>query len=104
MIFARFLSAMVKQKTFQTFHDSLSPAGDPDDIGHAKEFGAGTSIAFNARVKTGYMKGIRSHSGYISSRSGRLISFSLICNNFSSSTKKIDRIHESILVQLAKLP
>ncbi|MDR4498728.1 MAG: D-alanyl-D-alanine carboxypeptidase/D-alanyl-D-alanine-endopeptidase, partial [Candidatus Scalindua sp.] len=86
MIFARFLSSMVKQKTFQTFYDSFSAAGDPDDIGHVKKFGAGTSIAFNARVKTGYMKGIRSHSGYINSRSERLISFSFICNNFSSPT------------------
>ncbi len=101
---AGFLSAMVKQKAFDTFYDSLSVAGDKADTGHVKRFGAGTPVAFNARVKTGYMKGVRSHSGYISSSTGRLISFSLISNNFSSPVKGIDAIHESVLVELVKLP
>lgn len=103
-ICVRFLSAMTKQKTFSTFYDSISVAGDPNDKGHVKSFGAGTSIAFNARVKTGYIQGVRSHSGYIRSHSKRLISFSLICNNFSSPTKIIDTIHESVLSRLAMLP
>jgi D-alanyl-D-alanine carboxypeptidase/D-alanyl-D-alanine-endopeptidase (penicillin-binding protein 4) len=102
-ICAKFLSAMVKQKTFETFYNSLSVAGDPKERGHVKKFGVGTPLAFNARVKTGYINGVRSHSGYVRSRSGRLISFSLICNNFSSSTKIIDTIHESLLVKLANL-
>ncbi|MDR4504131.1 MAG: D-alanyl-D-alanine carboxypeptidase/D-alanyl-D-alanine-endopeptidase [Candidatus Scalindua sp.] len=103
-ICARFLSAMAKQKSFGTFYDSISIAGDPNDRGHVKRFGAGTPVACNARVKTGYIKGVRSHSGYIRSHSGRLISFSLICNNFSSPINIIDTIHESVLVKLAMLP
>ncbi|GJQ60205.1 MAG: D-alanyl-D-alanine carboxypeptidase/D-alanyl-D-alanine-endopeptidase [Candidatus Scalindua sp. AMX11] len=102
-ICAKFLSAMAKQKAFDTFYNSLSVAGDPRDIGHVKKFGVGTPLAFNARVKTGYIKGVRSHSGYVRSRSGRLISFSLICNNFSSPTRTIDSIHQSVLVKLANL-
>ncbi len=103
-ICAKFLSAMAKEKTFDSFYGSLSVAGDPEDIGHVKKFGRGTPLAFNARVKTGYIKGVRSHSGYLHSRSGRLISFSLICNNFASPTKAIDRIHESVLLKLVTLP
>ncbi|MCF6148979.1 MAG: D-alanyl-D-alanine carboxypeptidase/D-alanyl-D-alanine-endopeptidase [Candidatus Kuenenia sp.] len=103
-IMGMFLSAMTSEKCFDAFYHSLSLAGDAKDAGYVKQFGAGTSIALNARIKTGYINGVRAHSGYIRSQSGRLISFSLICNNFSSSLSAIDKIHESVLVQLARLP
>jgi len=103
-IMGTFLSAMTREKCFDAFYHSLSLAGDAKDIGYVKQFGIGTPVALNARIKTGYINGVRAHSGYIRLRSGKLVSFSLICNNFSSPLSVIDKIHESVLVQLAKLP
>jgi len=103
-IFVRFLSLMSHQKSFHSFYRSLSRAGYPNDMGYVKKFGAGTHVEQNARIKTGYITGVRSYSGYINTRSGKLISFSFICNNFTFPLYKIDKIYESILIQLAELP
>lgn len=103
-IVAKFLSAMSKQGLFETFYHSLSIAGNPNDIGFLKKFAVGTPVAGNARIKTGTLTGVRSHSGYVHTSSGKLISFSLICNNFSTSVREINNIHKEVLVQLAILP
>ncbi|MDR4507944.1 MAG: D-alanyl-D-alanine carboxypeptidase/D-alanyl-D-alanine-endopeptidase [Candidatus Brocadiaceae bacterium] len=103
-VVAQFLSAMHKQKLFDVFYRSFSIAGDPETTGSVRNFGIGTPVALNARMKTGYMTGVRSHSGYIRTRSGRLVAFSLLCNNFSTSLREINKIHKDVLVQLAMLP
>ncbi|NOX90692.1 MAG: D-alanyl-D-alanine carboxypeptidase/D-alanyl-D-alanine-endopeptidase [Calditrichaeota bacterium] len=103
-LMAEFLSKMSKQSCFPSFYASLAVAGDPDDTGHFSSWGKGTPLAFNGRIKSGFIEGVRSHSGYLKDRSGDLIVFSFIANNFNGKIKKIDKIHEKLLIMLAKLP
>ncbi len=98
-----YLRAMTQQPCFNTFYNSLAVTGDPNDIGYFKHWGKGTPLAFNAHMKSGLIEGVRSHSGYLKDRSGRWIVFSFIANNFNGSYKLIDKIHEKILIELARL-
>jgi len=97
----KLLSFMTKQKGFNSFYNSLGIAGDPDDISSFKDFGANTILAKNARIKSGLINGVRSHSGYLKDRSGRLIAFSMIANNYSGSVREVNEIHKKVLLMLA---
>lgn len=101
---SKFLSVMVSSPVFEDFYNSLSIAANPEDSGSVSRIGKGTVLALNARIKTGTIRGVRSHTGYLTTVSGRLVAFSLICNNYPVSTRQINKIHESILIQLALLP
>ncbi|MFH1851713.1 MAG: D-alanyl-D-alanine carboxypeptidase/D-alanyl-D-alanine-endopeptidase [Candidatus Neomarinimicrobiota bacterium] len=102
--FSAFLRAMADLPDFEQYLTSFSLAGDPAGIGFLKSFGSGTELAFNGRIKTGLINGARSHSGYLRTRSGRLVTFSMICNNYPVPTSRINRIHERLLIELAQLP
>lgn len=92
------LLALAAKKTyFKEFYESLPVAGDPADIGRMKTFGEGTPLAKNARVKTGYQEGVKSFSGYMKDRGGRLVAFSLIVNNSSADSKKLADIAVQLL-------
>ncbi len=98
---SNFLSLMSQTPVFEDYYNSFSIAGDPEGIGFVKSFGKGSVLALNGRIKTGLISGVRSHSGYLTTNSGRLVAFSFICNNYPVSTRRINKIHEAILVQLA---
>lgn len=99
-----FLSKVRQKKYFPDFYNSLGIAGDARDIGYFKNFGKGTLLAHNARIKSGLIQNVRSHSGYLRDRTGRVIVFSLIANNFTEPYAVIDRIHQKLLIKLARLP
>jgi len=96
------LKFMARQSSFQSYYNSLSVAGDEDDEGNFNGFGNGTVIENNARIKSGFISNIRSHSGYVSDRAGRLIAFSFIANNYHGSTGTINTIHKSLMIKLAE--
>ena len=97
------LIAVSKKSYFESFYNSLGVAGKTDDLSSFKYFGIGTKIEKNARIKSGYMTGVRSHSGYVTDSKGRLIAFSFIANNFLGSTSFISKKHREILIELAKM-
>jgi D-alanyl-D-alanine carboxypeptidase/D-alanyl-D-alanine-endopeptidase (penicillin-binding protein 4) len=97
------LIANTKRPWFTDFYNSLAVAGDPTDEGFFANFGKGTPLAYNGRIKSGYIGGVRSHSGYLKTAAGRLLAFSLIANNFTCDVKEINKIHESILIELSRL-
>lgn len=99
----KLLTFMSKQKVFGAFYNSLSVAGRAGDPGDFSKFGVNTLLAGNARIKSGLITGVRSFSGYLKDKRGRLIAFSLIANNYSGQRKRIDEIHKQILIDLAKL-
>jgi len=101
---SKFLSHMSHTPVFDEYYNSFSIAGDTTGIGFVKRFGMGTRLADNGRIKTGMINGVRSHTGYLTTNSGRLVTFSLICNNYPVSTSRINKIHESILIRLVMLP
>lgn len=97
------LSYNSRQKYFNSFYNSLGVAGDASDISFYKKYGVNTPIAGNARIKSGLINGVRSHSGYLKTKSGRTIAFSFIANNFSGSSSQIDKIHIDLMIKLAEL-
>ncbi|MBC8403573.1 MAG: D-alanyl-D-alanine carboxypeptidase/D-alanyl-D-alanine-endopeptidase [Candidatus Marinimicrobia bacterium] len=101
---SKFLSVMSSTPVFDEYYKSFSIAANPEDSGSVSRIGKGTTLALNGRIKTGTIHGVRSHTGYLTTGSGRLVSFSLICNNYPVSMRRINNIHESILIQLALLP
>ena len=96
----KLLSAMTRHKYFSSFYRSLAVAGDPEDAGDLRSFGRGTRLADNARIKTGLLTAVRSHSGYVIDRSGRRIAFCFIANNYRGGYKQIDALHEKLLLRL----
>lgn len=100
---AKLLSFNTKQSYFRSFYYSMGIAGDPDDISSFKNYGKNTIIAKNARIKDGLIGHVRSHSGYVTSRSGRLISFSFIANNYEGSARTINEMHTELIIKLAEL-
>ncbi len=99
-----FLAKMTTQPCFSAFYHSLAVTGDPNDIGYFKTWGKGTPLAQNAHLKSGLIEGVRSHSGYLNDRSGQRIVFSFIANNYTGSYRRIDELHETLLIKLCQLP
>jgi len=97
------LAFMTRTKVFYSFYNSLAVAGIPGDAGSFASYGKETAIAGNARIKSGMITGVRSHSGYVKDKNGRLISFSMIANNFPGATSKINELHKQIMIALAEL-
>ncbi len=100
-IFSDYLSAMTKRTCFSDYFNTFATAGDDNDFGFVVYFGKNTPAAKNAKVKTGYIGGVRSHTGYVMTRSGRMIAFSCIANNYHCKTKEITKIHEKVVAALA---
>ena len=94
---------MTEKTCFTDFYKTFATAGDDNDFGYVVYFGKDTPAAKNARVKTGYIGGVRSHTGYVTTQSGRMIAFSLIANNYHCKTKEVTKIHEKIVVALASM-
>ncbi len=102
-LMVRLLVFMTKQKTFDAFYNSMAVAGRADDPGYFSKFGVNTILQNNARIKSGLITGVRSHSGYIHDKAGRMIAYSIIANNYSGTVKQIDEIHKKIMLYLAGL-
>ncbi len=100
---ARVLSLMSQQKCFAGYYRSFPIVGDSTDPGTVNHWNPQSAAAGNARVKTGSILRVRSHAGYVADKSGRLISFALIANDYEGSARRIDRFHEKLIILLARL-
>jgi D-alanyl-D-alanine carboxypeptidase/D-alanyl-D-alanine-endopeptidase (penicillin-binding protein 4) len=67
----------------QIFHESLAVAGDPR--GTMKRMFVGTPAAGNLHAKTGYIRQVRSLSGYVKTASGERVAFAFIYNGRNTS-------------------
>ncbi len=101
--FVDLLMVMAKKSSFPDFYNSLPIAGEPNDIGGIKKLCIGSKAAKNLRAKTGGHYRVRAHSGYVHNQSGELICFSMIANDYKGSSRKIDKLHEKIMIQLADI-
>ena len=55
----------------------------------------------NVRAKTGFITGARTLSGYVDAANGHTIAFSLLCNNYSVRTSRVNRAQDDIVELLA---
>jgi len=96
------LKAIHTKPYFSSFNNSMALVGDPGDEGYFKNFGKNTIIEKKCRIKSGLIQGVRSHSGYLTTASGRMVAFSFIANNITSPYRQVDVIHKELLIQLAE--
>jgi D-alanyl-D-alanine carboxypeptidase/D-alanyl-D-alanine-endopeptidase (penicillin-binding protein 4) len=96
----RVLSAMRKSPNFQVYYDAFPIAGVD---GTLRTRMRGTTAEANVRGKTGTLGQVRSLSGYVTTRGGGQLVFSVLANNFVTSTAYITRVQDSIAVRLSRM-
>ncbi|HDL19153.1 MAG TPA: D-alanyl-D-alanine carboxypeptidase/D-alanyl-D-alanine-endopeptidase [Bacteroidetes bacterium] len=103
MQMARLLKKMAQGAYFKEFYRSLPIAGSRSDDGNLAYFCRRSAAANNVRVKTGFIDRVRAHSGYVKTKSGKLLCFSMIANDFPGAMRGIDKLHEKLLIALAEM-
>lgn len=98
---AGMLAGIAKKDYFNKFYSSMAVAADGNPETSFGKFGEGTVIANNARLKSGYIRGVRSFTGYLINKNNKLLAFSVIVNNYSCPTKEITNLIKEALVILA---
>lgn len=94
---SKLLYSMKSHKSSKEFYNSLPIAGIDGSIAHRFK---GTELYNNVRAKTGYVGGVRTLSGYMTTSSGEKITFSLATNHFVGKVSPVDNSHQQILEYL----
>ena len=94
----RVLDVMRQDTVFQVFYGALPVAGIDGTLANRMK---GTYAEANARAKTGFIAQARSLSGYVTSADGRLLIYSLLCNNWTIPVRAVERVQDSIVARLA---
>ena len=94
------LSAMKQSPQFQLFYESLPVAGVDGTIRTRMK---GTKAEGNLHAKTGTVAQARSLSGYVTTADGRMLLFSMLCNNFTTPVSEVTRAQDVIGAALASL-
>lgn len=82
---------------FPAFLSSLPVAGQS---GTLKSMLRGTAATGQVAAKSGTMERVRAYAGYITTRSGRLLAFAMIANQFAGSSSAVRQQMERILLDL----
>ena len=96
----RVLDTMRRHANFQIYYDAFPVAGVD---GTLRTRMRGTAAEANARGKTGTLSNVRSLSGYVTTADGRLLLYSVLCNNYLVPTAYVSRVQDTIAVRLARL-
>ncbi len=91
------LHSMQSHDEWKVFYNSFPVAGIDGSIAHRFK---GTELYNNIRAKTGYVSGVRTLSGYMNTRSGKQIVFSLATTHFVGKVRPVDNSHQQILQYL----
>jgi D-alanyl-D-alanine carboxypeptidase/D-alanyl-D-alanine-endopeptidase (penicillin-binding protein 4) len=94
------LDVMRRSPNFDLFYQSLPIAGVDGTIRTRMK---GTPAEGNVHAKTGSLSMVRSLSGYVRTADGRLLEFSILCNNWMAPQASVDRVGDAIGVALAEL-
>jgi serine-type D-Ala-D-Ala carboxypeptidase/endopeptidase (penicillin-binding protein 4) len=94
------LDVMRRSPNFDLFFQSLPIAGVDGTIGTRMR---DTPAQGNLHAKTGTLGLVRSLSGYVRTADGRLLEFSILCNNWTVPQAEVDRVADAIGVSLAQL-
>ena len=94
----RVLDVMRRDTVFQVFYGALPVAGIDGTLANRMK---GTHAEANARAKTGFIAQARSLSGYVTSADGRLLMYSLLCNNWTVPVRVVERVQDNIVARLA---
>ncbi|MEE3919891.1 D-alanyl-D-alanine carboxypeptidase [Micromonospora sp. BRA006-A] len=99
--FVTLLSAVRAEPWFDTWYAALPVAGNPDRFvgGTLRSRMGGTAAANNVHAKTGSLTGASALSGYVTDADGRLLAFSIVLNNYLTSSVK--GLEDQIAIALA---
>ncbi|HEY4799854.1 MAG TPA: D-alanyl-D-alanine carboxypeptidase/D-alanyl-D-alanine-endopeptidase, partial [Bacteroidia bacterium] len=84
---------------FSKFYNSLPVAGKSGSLGRLCK---GTFAENNLHAKSGYMTRVRSYAGYVTTRKGNLLAFSLIVNNYDCSPQVMKDKLEKMMISIAE--
>jgi D-alanyl-D-alanine carboxypeptidase/D-alanyl-D-alanine-endopeptidase (penicillin-binding protein 4) len=98
---ASILQKICSMKWYNTFDHSLPVAGRE---GSMTSLCKGTLAENNLHAKTGYINRARGYAGYVKTKSGKLLCFSLLANNYTCTAAEMKKKLEKILVAMAELP
>lgn len=96
----KLLLAMKTKPDFQTYYNSLPIAGVDGTLKHRM---IGTAAAGNVHGKTGTVRFCHALSGYVTDKSGHLLAFSILNNNFACPVEQVNRIQDTIMNELVRL-
>ncbi len=95
---AKLLRAMhEKPKLFDAFFASLPIMGVDGTLSPRLK---GTAAQGNVHAKTGFLTGDRSISGYLTTRDGEMLAFSMIGNNFTVPVREANNVQDIALLRL----
>ena len=97
---ANLLVKIYFDKNYQVLLKSLPVAGKE---GSMSQIGNETFIENNMQAKTGYINRVRAYCGFLKSKSGKNLAFSLIINNYNCSAKSAKNKLEKFLIELGNL-
>ena len=80
------LSTVSKETSFNDFYKSIAILGQ---TGTVRNLGKGTKASGNVRAKSGSIEGTRAYAGYVTSRSGELLSFAIIAHKYLPGSNRI---------------
>ena len=100
--FTVFLGRLSKKSFFGDYLSSLVSPADPDATGHIKKMGVNTRLEKSLKIKSGSLTGVRGYAGYLTTQKGRLLTFTSILNNYTAPAAEVDRLQESVLLELAE--
>lgn len=92
------LRYMLTHRDSVSFQESLPIAGIDGSLESRMK---GTSATNNLRAKTGTLGAVNALSGYVTTKKGPLVIFSLIANNYVIPTPEIIKLYDQIGVLLA---
>lgn len=101
-----FFEASVLQKMyndstlFKSFYNSLPVAGVS---GSMSNIGKGTFLEKNMKAKTGYISRARGYCGYVKTKAGKDVTFSVLFNNYSCTPHEMKKKIEMLLIAIAEL-
>lgn len=96
----RVLDGARKDTAFRAFYDALPVAGVDGTLGRRL---AGGAARGNVRAKTGTLEQVRALSGYVTTANGRLLIFSILCNNWTTSPDEVIDTIDEVVARLARL-
>lgn len=86
------------KKLYNDFLPSLSVAAKS---GSLKYMFRGSSASGRIKAKSGGMKRVRSYTGFVETKSGQLLAFSIICNHFTCESSTMRRKMEKAMLRMA---
>lgn len=94
------LETMRRSPNFKLFYESLPIAGVDGTIRTRMQ---NTAAQGNLHAKTGTLSMVRSLSGYVTTADGRLLEFSMLCNNWTTPQAAVDKVQDAIGAALAEM-